>query len=134
MSITAFLRVRVINEVRFFNEDLGQGATTRYQSGEDSDYFIRALKLGFRIWYEPSFTVYHPELQSIERLKTTSYSYALGVGYVLRLHKYSWWYLAKLLMRSFGAALLWLCKGKVSKCHLCVLRGMGQFAGYLSGL
>lgn len=132
-SVTAFMRMRLIEGVGFFNEGIGQGAPTRYQSGEDLDYFIRFAERGWQGWYEPSFTVHHPELQSIERFRRTSHSYALGVGYVLRLHGYSWWYLSKFLIRSCGGAALSLCKGDIRRAHAYFLRAVGLLQGYVFG-
>ena len=103
ISCTAFLRRAVTDSVGYFREDIGVGANTPYQSGEESDYFLRALALGFRMWYEPALTVHHPNLHSLERLRKMTYPYALGCGYVLRLHGYSW--------REFGRALGALDRG-----------------------
>jgi glycosyltransferase involved in cell wall biosynthesis len=132
-SVTAFMRRRLMEAVGFFNEGIGQGAPTRYQSGEDLDYFIRFAERGWQGWYEPSFTVHHPELQSIERFRRTSHSYALGVGYVLRLHRYSWWCLSKFLIRSCGGATVSLCKGDMPRAHAYFLRAAGQLRGYVFG-
>ena len=132
-SVSAFMRARLVQDVGFFNEGIGQGAPTRYQSGEDLDYFIRFAERGWQGWYEPSFTVHHPELQSIERFRRTSHSYALGVGYVLRLHGYSWWYLSKFLIRSCGGATVSLCKGDMPRAHAYFLRAAGQLRGYILG-
>ena len=130
---TAFMRRRVVNAVGFFNENIGVGSASRYQSGEDSDYFIRILELGFRMWYEPSLTVHHPDLQSVERLRRKVHGYALGVGYVLRVHEYSWWYLSRILIRSLGGVGVSLSKADLARAHVYVLRAAGQLQGYVFG-
>ena len=132
-SISAFMRMRLIRAVGFFNEDIGQGAPTRYQSGEDLDYFIRFAERGWQGWYEPSFVVHHPELRSIERFRRTSHNYALGVGYVLRIHGYSLWCLSKFLSRSCGWAAVNLCKGDMSLAQAYFLRAAGLLHGYVFG-
>lgn len=132
-AVTAFMREGATKTVGFFNESFGPGTPSRYQSGEDMDYFIRLIERGSRVWYEPSVTVYHPELQTRERLQRTSYSYALGIGYVLRVHKYSQWYLSKLLMRSMGGVLLSLCKADGRLARAYILRALGQLKGYVLG-
>jgi glycosyltransferase involved in cell wall biosynthesis len=128
-----FWRRIVSDAVGFFNENLGVGAPTKFQSSEESDYGLRALALGFRVWYEPQISIYHAEYQSFERLQRTSYSYALGIGYVARLHHYSWWFLTKMLARSLGGAALYLCKGELAWVHIYWLRACGQFQGYVFG-
>ena len=95
VSFTAFMRRQAVEAVGPFNEDIGTGSASSYQSAEDIDYFIRILELGFAMWHEPGLTVHHPELQSVERLRRTVRGYALGIGYVLRVHGYSWLYLSK---------------------------------------
>ncbi len=132
-SVTAFMRARLIEAVGFFNEGIGQGAPTKYQSGEDMDYFIRSAERGSQGWYEPSFVVHHAELQSIERFRRTSHSYALGVGYVLRVHRYSWWYFSKFLIRSCGGAAVSLFRGDMPRAHAYFMRAAGQLQGYVFG-
>jgi glycosyltransferase involved in cell wall biosynthesis len=130
VSNSCFWRRTVSDAVGLFNENIGVGAPSKYQSSEESDYILRALSLGFRAWYEPEISTYHPEYQSIERLRRTSYGYALGIGYVARMHSYSWWFLTKLLVRSLGGAALHLCKGELGWVCVYLLRALGQFQGY----
>jgi GT2 family glycosyltransferase len=131
--VNAFLRRAVTDSVGFFREDIGVGAPTQYQSGEESDYFLRALALGFKMRYDPSFIVHHPNLHSIERLREKTYPYALGAGYVLRIHGYSWVDFAEYVVRSVGGAVVSLGKGDVSMSQVYLLRAAGQLRGYFWG-
>ena len=133
VSFTGFLRRTVATAVGPFNEKIGIGSASAYQSGEDIDYYLRPLESGFRMWYEPSLTVYHPEFQAIERLTARTYGYALGVGFVLRTHHFSWWDLAVALMRSIGGAALNLCRRDVRRAHIYLLRAAGLLWGYVYG-
>ena len=133
ISFTAFLRRAVTDSVGDFREDIGVGADSPYQSGEESDYFLRALALGFRMWYEPAFTVHHPNLHSLERLRQKTYPYALGCGYVLRLHGYSWREFGAHLVRSIGGAVLSLCRCDITMAKVYWMRAAGQFRGYCFG-
>jgi glycosyltransferase involved in cell wall biosynthesis len=133
ICVTAFLRRRVTDAVGFFQEDIGVGASTPYQSGEESDYFLRALALGFAMRYEPSLTVHHPHLHSLERLRRTAYSYSLGCGYVLRLHGYSWIEFGGFLVRSLGGALVSLAKANPGMAGYYITRATGQCRGYFWG-
>ncbi len=133
ISPDAFLRRQVTDAIGTFNEQLGAGAASRYQSGEDLDYFLRPLALGFQLWYDPGLTVHHPSFHSLERLLERSYSYSLGGAYVLRLHGFPWHYFAGLVTRSLGGALVSLCKGNIRIAYSYLLRSAGQLRGYLLG-
>lgn len=132
-SINGFLRRTVTEAIGFFDENLGLGAASKYTSGEDTDYFLRPFGLGVRMWYEPSIWVGHPNLHSLERLKRTSYSYALGSGYVMRIHGYSWWHLTRRLARSLAGAAFSLCQGDLGRAQGYVMRAAGQLHGYCFG-
>jgi glycosyltransferase involved in cell wall biosynthesis len=133
ISSTIFMRRKVVESVGLFNEDIGVGCSSRYQSGEETEYLLRAMRNGFRIWYEPSLTVHHPNLHSIERLREKTYPYALGAGYVLRIHGYSWVDFAEYVVRSVGGAVVSLGKGDISMSQLYLLRAAGQLRGYFWG-
>ncbi len=130
-AFTGFLRRRVVDTVGFFDEEIGPGTPSKYQSGEDIDYFIRPLECGFTIWYEPGLTVHHPEMQAVDRLRKRVYGYALGVGYVLRVHGYSPWYFSKILGRSLGGAVLNFFRGDIKRGRIYLERAAGQFEGYV---
>ena len=133
--VTAFLRRAVTDAVGYFREDIGVGASTPYQSGEESDYFLRALARGFRMWYDPapSLVVHHPSLHSLERLRATTYPYALGAGYVMRIHGYSWRVFGGHFLRSLGGATVSLGKADSAMAHVYLLRAAGQIRGYFWG-
>ena len=132
ISCAIFMRRSVCDAVGDFNEALGVGGASRYQSGEETDYVLRALEHGFQMWYEPSLTVHHPPLHSIDRLRRTSYRFALGAGYVLRVHDYPVHLVAGQVMRSFAGAAVSLLSGEIAQAHAYLLRGSGQLVGYIS--
>ena len=131
--VTAFLSRKLTDSVGFFKQDIGVGAPTRYQSGEESDYYLRALARGYRMRYEPSFTVHHPSLGGISRLRATVYPYALGSGYVMRIHGYSWFHFGAYWVRSIGGWLWSLSKADFSMAQVYLKRAAGQLRGYALG-
>ncbi len=133
VSTALFMRRSVSTAVGSFNENLGIGAASVYQSGEESDYLLRALEHGFGGWYEPALTVHHSPLGSIERLRKITYSYALGAGRVQRMHNYPLHWVGDQLIRSFGGFAVSLCRGDLARARVYVLRGAGQLVGYVSG-
>ncbi len=132
-ATTAFMRRPVTDAVGLFDEKLGLGAASRCQSGEDVDYFLRALARGFRMWYEPTIKVHHPDLHDLVRLRRISYSYALGLGYLLRVYGYSWREFSGHFVRPLGGILVSLCKCNLARAHTYLLRAAGQLVGYVSG-
>ncbi len=122
-----------MDDVGPFDEFIGAGSQTIFQSGEETDYFLRALSFGHRIWYEPNISVFHPSLFSIGPLLRQTYPYALGTGYVLRKHHYSPLTLAKdFLAYSSGGALVSMCKADTRTTRIRVLRVLGMLMGYVS--
>lgn len=133
ISPSAFLRSEVTKAIGFFDEKIGVGAASKYQSGEDIDYFLRVLAHGLQMYYEPAITVHHPSFHSAERLRRTTYGYALGGGYILRAHDYKLRYVAKSILRSFGGAVVSLGKGNSTLAYTYLVRGVGQLQGYIFG-
>ena len=77
-----------------FDEDIGIGALTPWQSCESQDILIRAMEVGARIVYDPKLFGHHAELETRRpnsgQLKKGR-AYARGMGWVLRKHGASWW-------------------------------------------
>ena len=133
ISINAFWRHSVTDDVGAFDELIGAGCETIFQSGEETDYFIRALDRGHRAWYEPNISVFHPSLCSKETLLRQTYPYALGTGYVLRKHHYSACRLAKdFLAYSAAGAVISMCKADGRTARIRLLRVLGMLVGYMS--
>jgi len=130
VTFNAFMRAQTAFRIGFFREDIGPGTSSLYQSGEDIDYLIRPLEVGFAAWYEPSLTVYHPNFKSRGRLLRTTYPYALGLGHVLRSHNYPWWVIGDLVLRSLCGAALYFCKFDLEGAGLYAIRAKGQLQGY----
>ena len=133
ISPSLFIRNSVPIKIGGFNEELGVGAATKYQAGEEIDYALRALQNGFQMWYEPSLTVHHPPFLSIEHLTRTTYRYALGTGRVQRIHHYPLHQFGWHLIRTFGGVVVSLCCGKIGRARIYITRGAGQILGYVSG-
>mgnify|MGYP000747458764 CR=1 FL=1 len=138
ISITIFLKKYVVDQVGVFDEDLGVGAGTLWGSSEEIDYLLRALELGFRIYYNPNVVVYHP--QHVKRYNSQAfsraYSYGAGIGRVLRKHRYPLWFVLYEWARSGGGGLISLLKGRLGKArfHLSALHGKVVGWGYSGGL
>lgn len=62
ISFTIFARLSDINQLgpAFFDEKLGVGAGTKWGSGEETDFLIRAHRLGLTIFKQPAIEIFHP--------------------------------------------------------------------------
>lgn len=134
MAISGFWRHTVIEDVGTFDELLGPGSGTRFQAGEEADFYVRALACGHRIWYEPSMSVFHPSFETIkERILEQTYGYASATGYVLRKHNYSIYRILKdFIGYSFAGLLVSLCRADVHTTRVRLRRVLGMVAGYVS--
>lgn len=85
-SVSLFLRSKLVKKIGYFDEMMGLG--TFFSSSEETDYVIRSLKSGFRIFYNPKIRVYHPQVDEgdISHLKNRGLSYGRGVGRLLKKH------------------------------------------------
>jgi glycosyltransferase involved in cell wall biosynthesis len=125
-SNSIFLRRRVVESVGSFDEALGLGARTPWESGEDTDYLVRAVLRGARIEYDPDLVVIHPEKElGTTALRSLRRRDGASVGYILAKHGYPLRAKARMLARPAGGAALSLVRGDVegARLHAEVLRG-----------
>jgi glycosyltransferase involved in cell wall biosynthesis len=131
ISYTIFLRADVVGRVGSFDEELGLGSGTRWSSGEEIDYLVRAIRLGSRIAYDPAITVIHDErARDLGAARALRDRDGASVGYILRKHRYPARTLGRMLVRPLGGALLSLARldPDRARLHLATLRG--RLAGY----
>lgn len=103
----------------FFDEDLGVGAESMFQSGEESDFLLRLLAGGAHMIFDPAILVHHDQvnLRSATGLSRAR-AYAPGHGRVLRIH-------------GFGPALAtWFALRPVVRACLATLTGDTALARY----
>lgn len=129
-SSMVFMRREVRDTIGLLNESLGVGCDTKYQSGEETDYFLRAMHAGSRMWFEPSIKVFHVELRTPERLAKSTYPYSLGAGYVLRLHHCGLSGLLAVASRALGGAIISACRGEFRQASVYLHRAQGILIGY----
>ena len=134
ISFTIFLKEKVIKDVGGFDEKLGLGAPSIFQSGEETDYLIRALNLNYKIFYVPDLLVYHPNPILVFNSKAFSraYSYGCGWGRVVSKHRYPIWFKLYTLIRPLGGSVLSFLTLRMKKSyyHLNIFRG--RLKGILS--
>ena len=128
ISYCIFLRLEVVRTVGLFDETLGVGSGTPWGAGEESDYLLRAIRRGARLFYEPDIQIHHPDKAPLSD-PLRFLSYARGHGRVLRLHGYPWATLAKDVFVALGAFLV----KSVAERHVMypyLYRAWGYIMGY----
>jgi GT2 family glycosyltransferase len=127
VAVSIYLRSDVVDRVGLFDETLGVGAGTRWGSGEETDYLLRALERGFELHFDPNLISCHEQTRTDTSDATIAagYSYGMGMGRVLRKHHYPWWSAAYQASGAIGQAMLALARGRPrgSRFHLAVARG-----------
>jgi len=89
IEATMFLRGKSARRFRF-DETLGRGSGTAWESGEGSDYLLQLLSEGASLYYDPSLGVIHqqPVPPYDAKAMRRAYEYGCGRGRVLRKHEY----------------------------------------------
>ncbi|WP_175545171.1 glycosyltransferase family 2 protein [Variovorax sp. OV329] len=128
-----FFRRRVFEAIGGYDDAIGVGADTPWQSCEGPELTIRALRGGFSAWYDPEIFAHHPELDTRnpdDAMKDKGRRYARGMGHVLRKHGYGWAYKARYLIRPIGGAGLSLLQGKLNRAAYYLNVALGRAEGY----
>jgi GT2 family glycosyltransferase len=133
ISYGLFFRAGLISQVGHFDESLGIGSESSWQSGEETDYVLRALAQGFRIFYYPGLFSLHRGGQEDESYFEKQVKYAAGGGRLVRLHRFSWMFRVKFFAAPFLRAILDLLRlaPKRSKWQLDI--GLARWLGFFSG-
>ena len=102
-----FVRRGRAGEVRY-DERMGVGAASPWNSDEGPDLLLRLLDQGLQIHYAPELVIHHPNpLQTLDqRLQNRCYQYSRGRGYLLRKHRFPVKVIANTLIRSLGGSLV----------------------------
>jgi GT2 family glycosyltransferase len=83
-------RREIFEQVGFFNEQLGAGASG---CSEDSELWYRILTAGWACYYEPSAVVFHHHRQDMTSLKHQMFNYMRGhvVALLVQFARYKHW-------------------------------------------
>lgn len=110
-----FFRRDVLEAVDGFDDAIGIGAATPWQSSEHQDILLRAMSAGFLCWYDPAIAGHHDEIVAgppSARTLEKARGYARGMGYVLRTHDYSVLNRGIHVLRPLAAAAVAFAKGR----------------------
>lgn len=132
VSATMFVKRETVDSVGTFDESLGLGSRTAFQSGEETDYLLRCLRGGHVIEYCADLAVHHPLPPDCRRLDavTKSLSYGLGMGRVLRMHYYSQLDVARYVSIPMLGAVCAMMHGNEGLAKVRIARAMGRYQGW----
>lgn len=136
VSIGIFLKIDAVKEAGNFDENLGLGSNTPYQSGEETDMLLRVISRGRKVYYESCLNVFHPrDLQKItsNHIKR-AYAYGLAMGLLLRRYNFRKREIALHCARPVLGALLALISGNLGLARLRCARAWGRLDGWKSSL
>ena len=133
ISYGLFFRARLIRQVGGFDESLGIGSESSWQSGEETDYVLRALAQGFRIFYCPNLFSLHPAAQQDESHFRKQAKYAAGGGRVVRLHSFSWLFRVKFFAAPFFRAIFDLLRLAPRRAKWQLDIGLARWRGFFPG-
>mgnify|MGYP001246344172 CR=1 FL=1 len=109
ISYTIFVRSECIKNI-FFDEKLGVGSKTIFQSGEESDFVLQVIKnKNIKCYYFADLFIYHPHLsKDFVDVKNRITNYAPGKIYVLRKNNYALLYQAAFILNPLFKSIIYL--------------------------
>ncbi|EHL78624.1 glycosyltransferase family 2 protein [Bacillus smithii] len=138
-SNTIFFRKKVINTIGGFDEQLGVGSGTLWGSAEDIDYPLRAIKKGFKVYFNPELTVFHEKTfeksykkDSPKKVNQKVFYYSAGMGRVLKKHNYPFWYVTYKIIRPLIGACVFFSIGKFRRASHSWNVFKGRLRGWIS--
>lgn len=127
---TFFARMTAVKAVNGFDETLGVGSGTLFGSGEETDFLLRCLGLGFDVRYERDFLVHHDQ---VTRDLAKVGRYSAGFGRVVRLHRLGAGFLGARVARAAARSCLFLITGNIGQARSRWSWIRGCLAGFAAG-
>jgi glycosyltransferase involved in cell wall biosynthesis len=132
-SNTLFVRRWVATDVGGFDECLGVGAQTPFQSGEETDFILRCLQREHRAFYDRKLVVRHERNTEPPATATARAArYSQGYGRVLRTHRFGPSYLGTHIGRALMRGIVCLTVGDIAGARARYRWAAGSLRGYLA--
>lgn len=133
-SNTLFVRHDAIRGTVSFDENIGVGAPTRFQSGEETDFILSLLEAGTRAVYIHDLTVCHDQVEDGRLIRTSkrAWMYAQGFGYVLKKHHFGLAYVLYRFARSIGSAAFATLRLRFGFALSRIIWAFGTIVGYFT--
>ncbi|WP_344975935.1 glycosyltransferase family 2 protein [Streptosporangium fragile] len=132
IEATCFYTAAFMNAVGRFDEGLGAGCPTPWQSGEGTDLLLRGMRDGWSVVYDPRVTVYEDNpfvpAAGTREFRARARRVARGTGRVYRRH-YGRRARLRTLVRPLGGALLSAARGRWPEAGWHLQRLVGRLEG-----
>ena len=99
-----FVKAEVCQRVGHFDVSMGIGASSPWQSGEETDYLLRILTAGHTVARCPSIHIFHDAESLITPNLDKIASYGMGRMYLIKKHDMPFWF----ALINIVYPLLWL--------------------------
>jgi len=132
-SASLFVRKEVFGTIMGFDERMGLGAETPFQSGEESDFILRALEKNLSILFCPQLTIHHKQISNAitDKAIIRAKCYGAGYGALLKKHKFSKSYVLYKILRPLTRAFLHLITLRFNDAKYKYASATGMLYGYL---
>jgi glycosyltransferase involved in cell wall biosynthesis len=130
----AFWRREMLIQVGGFDEQVGVGAPTPWQSAEGQDLMLRVLDAGARCWYDPTLNGHDAgtdRRHADDALVAKARKYGRGMGYVMRKHRLGVGTPARFLVRSIGGALFAAARARGRPARYFTATALGRIEGLM---
>ena len=129
-----FCRRERLGDIRY-DERMGIGCATPWNSDEGPDLLLRMIEQGLRTDYHPEMVIHHPNPMQTEdeQLQQRNFKYSRGRGYLLRKHRFPLSMVAKTLLRSLGGSILMTLRLKPYWARYYWNAFLGKTQGWLAG-
>ena len=133
-SNTLFVRVRALRAVGGFDESLGVGAKSPFQSGEETDLLLKVMQRGGRAQFHWNFTVFHDQVgqKSTSATLRRAHMYSPGFGRVLRKHNFGLLYLGYRVARFCAGGVLAALRMNHREARYKMAWALGTIKGYFA--
>jgi glycosyltransferase involved in cell wall biosynthesis len=128
----AFWRRDLLIELAGYDEVIGVGAQSPWQSAEGQDLMLRGLKKGARCWYDPSINAHDAGVDRRRADAATiakARAYGRGMGYVLRKQRLGIGVSAYLFSRAIGGAIVAAITGRRRLALFHAATALGRLEG-----
>jgi glycosyltransferase involved in cell wall biosynthesis len=131
-SNTIFARTAAVRRIGGFDEHLGVGAATPFQSGEESDLLLSAIAADMQLAYFPELIVHHDQ---VDKSNAVAYveragKYGTGYGAILRKHDFGIGYLCLRVLRSAARSVLHALQLQWTEARYKRSWALGIWSGY----
>lgn len=134
VSASIFIRRSAAKAVGDFDEKLGLGSGTPFQSGEETDFLLRAISLDYKVTFRRDLLIHHPmpPTGTDRAMLRRTWGYGLGMGRVMRKHRYGVLWAMSAVGRPMIGAALSFGSGRLDTARLRIVRAAGRLQGWLA--